>query len=352
MIVSSVSSIWSLQDQPPSLLRDVLNALIQAIYPAWQTATTVDQILGAPNDVVVTQASQINGVPSGHYFTAGDLAHTGVPFAGAAGFVFKWFNGTKDSNANVLDSAVVNEAVRCFILKEGDRSCVQEAALVARSDSRPPAPTNAGVTPARPFLAAERVTFGPVLRAVLGQPLRIPTRISGRGLAAGITELVLFQGYEDGEIRGGGGPASLQQAGGATYVEIVPQRLGRTEFTVVVRFDDGGLAFASATSEVRPPEEPPLTFKANSLPVLAMVLDSAEAVARLHPSAAYPGIAGEIPVPVEFLRFTVVPTKGPVPFSVRPNGLIRAHGPGEAAIEVRFGSAVAQIPVFVRQERP
>jgi pimeloyl-ACP methyl ester carboxylesterase len=333
-VFAAIGAIWPDQDQPESLLRNEINTLNEAIYPAQVTPPTTDQILGGqPNDVIVTQDSQVDGPPQAVSVMPSDLAHTGASFPTLLGPLLG------GSNGNVLDSSAVNQTVGCLLLNEGGACTAPTDIAALRSNDQRALPVT--------FLASDRLVLGPLDNATIGEPLVIPVQLSGAGLAAGMTRLVASQADRRGEIATGSGPVSLSHSAAGAFLTVVPQRLGPMKFTVIAWFGDGGAAITSVTTEVHPPVAPPVAFRADPLPVLALSLAAGEPVARLHPTATFPGVAGAVPVPGEFLQYAVVPTTGVVPVEIEPIGLIRALQPGKAAIELRLDSAVAQIPVVV-----
>jgi hypothetical protein len=333
-VFAAIGAIWPDQDQPQSLLRNEINTLNEAIYLPQVTPPTTDQILGdQPNDVIVTQDSQVDGPPQVVSMMPSDLAHTGASFPTLLGLLLG------GSNTNVLDSSAVNQTVGCLLLNEGG-ACTPPASVAALPGGEQQA------LPVK-FLASDRLVLGPLDNAMIGEPLVIPVQLSGAGLAAGVTRLVASQADRHGEIAAGSGPVSLSHSAAGAFLTVVPQRLGPMKFTVIAWFGDGGAAITSVTTEVHPPAAPPAAFRVDPLPVLALSLVAGEPVARLHPSATFPGVAGAVPIPGEFLQYAVLPTNGVVPVKIEPNGLIRALQPGKATIELRLDSAVAQIPVVV-----
>jgi hypothetical protein len=200
------------------------------------------------------------------------------------------------------------------------------------------------------FLAPERLAIGPVSNAELGSRVEIPVRLSGVGIASGVTHVEVWQqDHLQREVAVGSGQAEIKQFSGKNYIEVVPQRLGKMKITVEVWFGDGGFATSSVAINVQPSTTPPLSFKADTLPALVLTLGaSAEPIAKLHPTATYGAGIGKIPIPAEFLTYDLRPGNGPVPVSLSANGLVRALQPGQATIDVHFGSAVDRVPVIVQ----
>jgi pimeloyl-ACP methyl ester carboxylesterase len=345
-IMAAVAAVWPDQGQPEtSLLRNELNGLIRGITPPLQSATTTDQQLGnQPNDVIVTQDSQLQGVATGQYQVFTDLAHTGAADSSILGPI------VGGSDSNVLNSTDVNQAVGCLLASEGQAaSCATATASAAGAQLPPAATATAYQRIPTKFRAPERLAIGPIAGATLGQSLQIPLRLSATGIAAGIAHVVVSEADLYGEVAGASGPAVIQGHGASSSLEVVPLRLGRVSFTVAIWFGDGGFATQSMTADVEPPPQPPLSFSANDLPAVVVTLGSAERLANLHPRAAYPNISGFVAVPATLLHYALLPGEGPPPVRIGPNGVIRAIQPGKAMIEVRFGSAVDRIPIIVRQ---
>ena len=120
-------------------------------------------------------------------------------------------------------------------------------------------------------------------------------------------------------------------------------------FGVRAIFADGGVSVRTLHTFVAPPAAPPLSFRANDLPVLVLTRDSDTATSMPHPTALYPAPIGWLDLNARFVTWTLVPQPGAPTIRIDPNGLIHALAPGNASVEAHFGSVTADLRVIVRQ---
>jgi hypothetical protein len=321
-----VTASWPQTDRPSSLLRSVLNALIQAIYPDNQTPANTVGILGTEqNDVIVTTKSQLSDAPISYNFK--DLAHTKTPDPSIFGI---FFDGV---NQNIEEDASVDRITGCWLANLGAADCAQ-----VRATSKEAKPLVANAAAAR-FLASDRLTLGAPSRAPqLGVAFDLPLDFGGREPKT----IVVSQADGHGEVISA---AVVRRNGGTATARIVPQRIGPMTFTVAATFADGGAAIRRLKADIRPSATPPATFSAGRGPVVIM-LKSTEPVATLQPEATYPDV-GTILIPLSQITATVAQA---TPVISLQNGLIRALKPGQATIEARFAGAVDRIQVIVKPD--
>jgi hypothetical protein len=277
-------------------------------------------------------ASQTRFASVGNTDSLLDLAHTKVPYAPILGALL----GGVDHN--VEQSSAVNRLTGCWLVTEGDGSCTAGFNQIAAESDASPAPKSKPWT--MRFAAQERLSIEPPgRRAQLGVPFELPLHVATAGL------LGILVSDKNGEV-----PSTpiTRWSGSTGYIEITPQRLGRVHLMVLARFADGGAAVRTITLDVQPPAEPPTSFQADDLPVLVLTLDSEQPIGMPHPRATYAGIPGKIYVEPSFLTYALLPSNGPPVIALQPNGLIRALRPGEATVEVRFGSVVDRLRVIVQ----
>jgi hypothetical protein len=129
---------------------------------------------------------------------------------------------------------------------------------------------------------------------------------------------------------------------------MIPKLLGPVSFGVRAVFGDGGVSVRTLRIFVAPPAAPPLSFRANDLPVLVLTRESDTATAMPHPAALYPAPVGWLDLNARFVTWTLVPQAGAQPIRIDPNGLVHAIAPGEASVEARFGSTTARLHILVR----
>jgi pimeloyl-ACP methyl ester carboxylesterase len=333
VIWRALAASWPETDRPASLLRNVVDTLIKATYTSGEVAPTSTEILGSRlNDVIVRLASQTRFAQPGNADTLSDLAHTKVPYAP----VLQALLGGVDHN--VENSSAVNRLTACWLVKEGDASCPAGINQIAEQGEASAAPNSKPWT--MRFAAQDRLSVGPPGRgAQLGVPFELPLHVATAGL------LGISVSDKNGEV-----PATpiTRWRGSTSYIEITPQRLGEVDLMVLARFADGGAAIRTITLDVQPPAEPPTSFHADDLPVLVLTLDSKQPIGMPHAQATYAGIPGKIYVEPRFLTYALLPSRGPAVIALQPNGLIRALRPGEATVEVRFGSVSDRLPVVVQ----
>jgi hypothetical protein len=119
-------------------------------------------------------------------------------------------------------------------------------------------------------------------------------------------------------------------------------------FSVRAAFSGGGVSVRKFGTFVLPPKSPPLSFGANELPTLVMVLNGNSRIAMPHPFAIYPAPVGRIDLDATFVTWHLLPQQGKPVVSLQQNGLLQALAPGEATAEAMFGSSVARLQIVVR----
>jgi len=346
----AVASDYMDGDQPPSLLRDVLNTVIAATYTT--SPPTVDSILGsAKNDVVVTIASQTATALAAQSREFRDLQHTPAP--GEAELLFGG-----DSNASVIDSAAVNGQVANWLgLQKTPAPAVAREPYLAEPAQAGAAETRSGIN-AR-FLAPQRLTLSAPDRAVgLGQPLRLALKLTGPD----IVDIAVDQIGPGGSLRnesngvpvGGGRATILSRRDGAATIAVTPLALGSVTLRVSVLFADGGLATRDLQLNVVPSAQGLASFDLNKgFKVLALVLDDREQdrQAYLFPEVQYRGMRDPVYLDDSSRLHLAVdqPEDDPV-VQIDPGGLVHALRPGKAVITGIFDGVPDSIQVIVYSE--
>ncbi|MGB6690086.1 MAG: hypothetical protein WBE76_19790 [Terracidiphilus sp.] len=346
----AVASDYKDGDQPPSLLRDVLNTVIAATYA--QAPPTVDSILGsASNDVVVTVGSQTAAAPTAQSKEFKDLQHTPAP--GEAKLLFGG-----DSNASVTDSAEVNGQVAYWLglqktsAPAAARDIESEIGSEQISGGSVQGPTGVRAT----FLAPDRLTASIPDRPVgLGQPVRIPLHLAGPS----VVDIAVDQSGVSGSLRneskgvpvGSGRAKILSQDDGTTTIEVTPLALGSLTLRVSVLFADGGLATRDLRLNVVPSAQGLASFDLNKgFKVLALVLDDREQdrQAYLFPEVQFKRLRDPVYLDDSSqLHLAVDQPEDDAVIRVDPNGLVHAVRPGTAIINGNFDGVRDSIKVIV-----
>jgi pimeloyl-ACP methyl ester carboxylesterase len=350
----AVASNFKDGDQPPALLRDVLNTVIAATYPSSQTPPTVDSILGTPDsDVVVTLASQTSTAVAAQTKEFKDLEHTPAPLSSADATILG-FGG--DTNNSVVDSANVNAQVAYWLgLQSSATPAEEENAKIAR-------PTR---QVAARFPAPGRLSVSvPAQAAGLGQPVEITLKVSRPKVAeVAIDQLDPVTGATLGNLESGKAVASgraeiVNEEAGAITISLTPLQTGTITLKASVLFADGGLAHTEFKLTVAPSARGLNHFELNNgFKVIALVLDDNEQdrQAYLFPSVQYDRL--QYPIYLdnsESLHLSVdQPEDDPV-IRVDSNGLVHALRPGSATITGDFDGVTdsVRIDVYSQQDAP
>jgi hypothetical protein len=352
----AIASDYKDGDQPPSLLRDVLNAVIAATYAS--SPPTVDSILGsANNDVVVTIASQTASALTAQTKEFKDLQHTPAPSEAEL-----LFGGA--SNASVTDSAAVNGQVAYWLgLQKTPAPAARVDGSAMAAEQIPPESAQSQSRIKAAFLAPERLTASiPSEPVGLGQAVRIPLQLSGPSVVDIAVDQIgpggRLRNESNGEPVGSGRARILGQGAGSATIEVTPLALGSITLRVSVLFADGGLATRDFHLNVVPSAQGLEQFDLNKgFKVLALVLDDREQdrQAYLFPEAQYKGLQDPVYLDgSDLLHLTVdQPEDDPV-IQVDPNGLIRALRPGNAIISGHLDGVQDSIKVIVysQEEAP
>ncbi len=313
-----------------------LDTLIAALYrnPDSINVPTVDSILqDEPNDAIVTVQSQTTGAQGNQLYTFAKLSHTSLVSS-----ILTWLTGGQINDNSVTDdpSRSVDKLAGCWIETTGSDSCLSDRAVAA---------TATQVVQASPRLLkpVDRLLARGPTRVALGGPFEATLRVPAS------TVQPLLSVYQQGET-GHAPPEDVPASGanGTLHIRITPKLLGPVNFGIRAIFADGGVSVRTLRIFVEPPAAPPLSFRANNLPVLVLILDSDTATAMPHPSARYPAPVGWLDLNARFVTWRLVPQPGTPVIHVDSNGVIHALAPGEANVEAQFGTASAGLRVIVR----
>lgn len=299
--------------------------LLNCFLAGTSSADTIQSVLGAPNDGIVTTASQIAAGAADHVavLQAENLAHTDP--------VVPWLVG--HPTGYVTKSDTVNEFVACWLLDSGD-NC--EGVSVIINESLAAAPVARAATP---FLTRRLVIDRPAVAT-----LAAPVELTGRGVTAGLVRLVVQQRDELGHVVKPKIATLLRAGGGLMRAQLQPELMGNVTWTVWAVFDDGGIAIQKFTVAVGAPAPDALRGDPNFREI---VLGHVGALFRLRPAAFYPNMRQPIRLDGR-VRFRLLPDGGKPAVALSGDGTITALRAGTARVEVRFGASAASIKVIVK----
>jgi hypothetical protein len=340
-----VGAAYAESADPASLLRNVLDTLIMAIWPPKTPAPTTTQILRSTvNDVIVTGRSQTDNGIADFYLMPINLAHTRVPYSAT---IQKYLGTAAGVDVSVENSSAVNQLIACWLATSGDTNCPS-----ATTNDRIPEMELAEATSqwSVKSLTPDRLVIGtPHQTPRLRVPFELPLRISK-------TEPLDITISDEHNSPASGTATIRHWLGQTAYMTITPWEIGPIEFMILARFADGGAAAKNITVDVQPPAAPPESFTIyRGISEMTVSLNSPdeanEPIAILRPEATYSGIEGKLdldPSPgCNFVSYTVIPGQDDPGITVQPNGFLRAVRPGEATVEAHFGPAVDRVHFII-----
>ncbi len=310
-----------------------LDTLIQALYtdPYGSNVPTLNSILGkVPNDAIVTVASQTKDADP--IYTFPNLSHTSLVSS-----LLTWLTGDALNDNSVTDdpSAKVYQLTACWLETTGANSCVPQNALVPELQV---AATNIVLKP------VDRIDVQAPGKVVLGKPFEIAVHLRSGGP---IPQLSVYQRGDEGHT-----PletiAATHEDNGTLYARVTPKLSGPMTFGVRAAFSDGGVSARTFGTYVVPPKSAPLSFGANELPTLVMILNGNSRIAMPHPFAIYPAPVGRVDLDATFVTWRLLTHQGNAVVSLQQNGLLQALAPGKAIAEAQFGASVARLRIIVR----
>jgi pimeloyl-ACP methyl ester carboxylesterase len=307
-----------------------LDTLIAAIYPnpSAPSVPTVNSILkNLPNDAIVTIASQTQGAQADQFYTFPNLSHTSLPAA-----ILSYLSGYNDNSVVDDPSHGTYKLAACWLETTGADSCKPAQATTVASES------------ANGLTLVDRIRIHAPETAELGGKTEIALKITAPG---SVQQLTVYQLGEMGRTLLEPVTVSRQKVG-VFYIDVTPLLLGPVTLGVRAQFSDGSVSIRQASIYVKPPKSPPLSFQANDLPVMVLTLNADTQVSMPHPIAVYPPPVGRIELNSRFVTYRLVAQSGKSVVSVTRNGLMHALAPGEATVEARFGSSIANLRVIVR----
>jgi hypothetical protein len=240
------------------------------------------------------------------------------------------------SDESVVDdpSNTVNGVVRCWLEQGGAANC------------QPAPAASAAVTPAPKAPALSPDTMAPTLPAImeLGRAYRISLHLAGPRAIADLsaTQIGAYARAEQSHI-------TIDRAAG--IATIMPTLPGPISIEFYATDAAGDVMAARARGTVVLPATPPTHFTAHDLPLLVIDLATPDPVARLHPSARYPGLANPVRLDARYVTLQAAPEDGRDALAISPAGLIRALRQGRGSLIAHLGDATARLPYRVIDSR-
>lgn len=299
--------------------------LLNCFLAGTSSTDTIQSVLGAPNDGIVTTASQVAAGGADHVavLETENLAHTDP--------VVPWLVG--HPTGYVTKSGTVNKFVACWLLDSGD-NCEGVSVVINESLAATPA-----ARAATPFLTRRLVIDRPA-----AVTLAAPVELTGRGVTTGLVRLVVQQRDELGHVVKPKIATLLPATGGLMRAQLQPDLMGNVTWTVWAVFDDGGIAIQNFTVAVGAPA--PDAFRGDPN-FREIVLGRVGAFFRLRPTARYPTMRQPVRLDGR-VRFRLLPGGGAPAVALAEDGAITALRAGTARVEVRFGASVDVVNVIVK----
>ena len=292
-----------------------LKLLIQAIYTSPNLAPSLGSIVGAPNDDIVSLASQLAGSPV--YVTFAGLAHSTVFGVGAS----------------VVNSPAVTTQIACWLKDPTSPACkpAPEVTVAAASELNPE-----DMRPAPGRLVVEPPKIG-----WIGQPMTL--RIAAAGVKRFEVGQVGQEDHTDEWID------ASTKANGSSVLTITPRVLGLVRLFIRAEFADGSYDGMQATFNVSADPKSVSDFMIHPNHFTTLVAEMAGGHGNaldLSPSLTVRGL--DYPVLVgKFASFRLVLPDADPAATVDGNGRVTVHHPGHSIIEASFAGKVDRVTVEV-----
>lgn len=293
--------------------RTGLKLFIQAIYTSPNLAPSLGSIVGAPNDDIVSLASQLAGSPV--YVTFVGLAHSTVFGVGAS----------------VVNSPAVTTQIACWLKDPASPACIPAEVAVA-------AASKLNSENMRPALG--RLVVEPPKTGWIGQPLTL------RIAAAGVKRFEVRQvGQEDHTAEW----INASGANGSSALTFTPRVLGQVRLSIRAEFADGSYDAMEATFNVSVDPKTVSDFMIYPNHFTTLVTEMAGGHGNafgLYPSLTVRGL--DYPVLVgKFASFRLVLPDADPAATVDDNGVVTVRHPGHSIIEALFAGKVDRVTVEV-----
>jgi triacylglycerol esterase/lipase EstA (alpha/beta hydrolase family) len=293
---------------------NAVTLLIRSIYSSEGMAPSIYEILGGPNDDIVSLASQLSGNPPA-YVTDPGLAHTGLLGYGL--------------DTGVNNSPVAAGQTACW-LKDPMTSptCSAKGATIVASDD------SGGLWPAPGRLALEMPSA-----AILGKPLTL--RIKDND----VRSFEIQQIGQDGVSAHDTVKATASSGGGADLT-VIPRVLGKVQFHITANFGNATFDMAHPVVDVSVDPSQITEIRADSRFRQLLAPDS-DSTFFLTPEITVKGLAQPVELGSSASYRVKSPSTDPA-VTVDSAGRIKSVHPGAATIEVSFEGHAVELPVLVR----
>jgi pimeloyl-ACP methyl ester carboxylesterase len=295
--------------------RTGLKLFIQAIYTSPNLAPSLGSIVGAPNDDIVSLASQLAGSPVNVTFVG--LAHSNVFGLGAS----------------VVNSSAVTTQIACWLQDPASPACIPAKQVVVGAASE--------LNPEDMRSAPGRLVVEPPKIGWIGQPLTL--RIAAAGVKRFEVRQVGQEDHTDEWID------ASSQAASANALTITPRVLGQVRLFIRAEFADGSHDAMQATFKVSVDPKSVSDFMIDPNHFTTLVTEMAGGHGNafgVYPSLTMRGL--DEPVLVgKFASFRLVLPDVDPAATVDGSGVVTVHHPGHSIIEASFAGKVDRVTVEV-----
>jgi len=311
-------ALWSAVTATDSsgLVYDGVTLLIRAIYASESQAPSIFEILGGPNDDIVSLTSQLYDSPS-PYVTDPGLAHTAL------------LNAATDPA--VTNSPLAISQTACWLQGIALAACPKPNPAVQASES---VKASLRAAPGRLEIAAPK-------QARLGQPLIF------RSSAKGIQSLEIGQLILGRTRRAPTEVKPVMLADGGAEFSVTPRLLGQVRFDITANFGDGRFDIVHEYVNVSVDSGRITALRADSQFRELADLDVGS-VYFLSPAVQVEGLSKPVEIgPLAVYRIVTEAGTAP-PITIDARGALRAVSPGSATIIVTFEGHTDRLSVSVK----
>ncbi len=293
--------------------------LIRSIYPTAVMAPSIYEILGGPNDDIVSLARQLSGNPPACVTDPG-LAHASI---------FLGYKGVGLSTAAVTNSPLAAGQTACW-LKDPMTSptCSAKGATIVASDDL------GGLWP-----APGRLVLNVPSAAILGKPITVHVNDND------VRSFEIQQIGQDGVSAHDAVKATASSGGGADLT-VIPRVLGRVQFHITANFGNATFDMAHPVVDVSVDPSQITEIRADSR-FRQLVAPDSDSTFFLTPEITVKGLAQPVELGSSASYRVKSPSTDPA-VTVDSAGKIKSVHPGAATIEVSFEGHAVELPVLVK----
>ncbi len=136
--------------------------------------------------------------------------------------------------------------------------------------------------------------------------------------------------------------ALLHHADGSTYLQLVPEKIGKAQIVVIADFEDGMVENESVDVDIVPTDQKPIKLTVVTRQghgTLYMSLTGSVHQTRIFPQALYQTMTNPVFIPAKYVSFHLLAANaGAPPIKIDDlNGTITALRPGHALIQTTLG---------------